>query len=86
MLFKQDWSSQFICILLLITELNKTLVQHQTVKLFHSQVVVAGTFHQGQTDQFSDQSVGRQCISNSVAVIAFSKAQTYNQVDKPSSG
>ena len=36
-------------------------------------VVAAGTFHQGQTDQFSDQSVGRQCVPNSVAAIAFSK-------------
>ena len=71
--YKQIGAVQFICILLLITviEQNPGLTPNSEALSFT--MVVAGTFHQGQTDQFSDQSVGRQCVPNSVGVIAFSK-------------
>ena len=71
MCYKQIGAVQFICILLRITgiEQNPGLTPNSEALPFI--VIVAGTFHQGQTDQFSDQSVGRQCVPNSA--IAFSK-------------
>ena len=71
--YKQIGAVQFICILLMITgnEQNPGLTPNTEALPFT--VIVAGIFHQGQTDQFSDQSVGRQCVPNSVAAIAFSK-------------
>ena len=70
--YKQIGTVQFICILLMISgiEQNPGLTPNSEALPFT--VVVAGTLHHGQTDQFSDQSVGRQCVPNSV-VIAFSK-------------
>ena len=39
----------------------------------HNIVYCHGTFHQGDEAQFTDYSRGRQCVTNSVAAIAFSK-------------
>ena len=39
----------------------------------HNIVCLHGTFHQGDEIQFAGYSHGRQCVTNSVAAIAFSK-------------
>ena len=39
----------------------------------HDIVCLHGTFHQGDEIQFAGYSHGRQCVTNSVAAIAFSK-------------
>ena len=71
--YKQIGAVQCICILLMITGIEQNPGLTPNSEALPSTVIVAGTFHQGQTDQFSDQSVGRQCVSNSVAVISFLK-------------
>ena len=71
--YKQIGAVQFICILLTIMGIEQNPGLTPNSEAIPFTVVAAGTFHQGQTDQFSDQSVGRQCVPNSVAAIAFSK-------------
>ena len=71
--YKQIGAVQFICFLLMITGIEQNPCPTPNSEALPFTVIVAGTFHQRQTDQFSDQSVGRQCVPNSVAVIAFSK-------------
>ena len=71
--YKQIGAVQFICILLMISGIEQYPGPTPNTEALPSTVIVAGTFHQGQRDQFSDQSVGRQCVPNSVAAIAFSK-------------
>ena len=70
---KQIGAVQFICILLMITTIEQIPGLTPGTEALPFTVIVTGTFHQGQTDQFSDQSVGGQCVPNSVAVIAFLK-------------
>ena len=71
--YKQIGTVQFICILLLITGIEQNPGPTANSEAIPFKVVAAGTFHQGQTDQFSDQSFGRQYVPSSVAAIAFSK-------------
>ena len=44
-----------------------------TVTRQHNIVYLHGTFHQGDEIQFTEYSRGRQCVTNSVAAIVFSK-------------
>ena len=44
-----------------------------TITMEHDIVYLYGTFHQGDEIQFIDYSRGRQCVTNSVSAIAFSK-------------
>ena len=73
--YKHIGAVQFICILLKITGIEQTPGLTPNSEALPFTLIVAGTFHQGQTDQFSDQSVRRQCVPNSLAVIAFSKVK-----------
>ena len=44
-----------------------------TVTTWYNIVYLHGTFHQGDEIQFAGYSRGHQCVTNSVAAIAFSK-------------
>lgn len=68
--WKQIGAVHFISILLLIQGIES----NPGPQIKH--VNITGSFHQGSLLHFSSNTVGRQCVPNSIAAIAYSKLQT----------